>query len=315
MQIVVGREIDAARLARLREAFPEVAFVAFRDDPEAMREADAFLGRIPGEAVALAGDRLRWVQSGGAGIETIIAHPEIVEGDIVVTNTRGAHAPFVAEHAFAMMLALHRGLPAFLKDQEEHRYRAKGDGVALDGLCGKRMLIIGMGNIGSAIAKRAVAFEMTVVGLEKYLPGHLGEEITVLPMEHLDNELERADILVVAVPYTAETDNLIDERRIGLLKPGAMVIGISRGKIIDEDALVARLADGSLAGAGLDVFAEEPLPADSPLWDAPNLVMTPHCAPVSPVTADREMDIIVENVRRFAEGEPLLNTCDKVAGF
>jgi phosphoglycerate dehydrogenase-like enzyme len=185
----------------------------------------------------------------------------------------------------------------------------------MEGLYGKRMLIIGMGAIGSAIAKRAVAFEMKVIGLEKAIPGHLGEELTILPMEHLDNELESADVLVVAVPYTPETHNLIDARRIGLLKPGAMVIGISRGNIIEEDALVARLRDGTLAGAGLDVYAEEPVPADSPLWDTLNLVMTPHCAPVSSITDDREMDIILENVRRFVAGEPLLNVCDKVAGY
>jgi phosphoglycerate dehydrogenase-like enzyme len=315
MQIVVGKEIDAERLARLRDTFPDVTFAAWLDDPDAMRDADAFLGRIPPDAFALSGDRLRWVQSGGAGIETIIAIPEIVAGDIVVTNTRGAHAPLVAEHTFAMLLALARGIPAFLQDQKDHRYRRKGEGVAMDGLYGKRMLIIGMGNIGSAIAKRAAAFEMKVVGLEKDVSGRLGEESALLPMDHLDNELERADVLVVAVPYTPETDNLIDARRIALLKPGAVVLGISRGKIIDEDALIARLREGTLAGAGLDVYAEEPVPADSPLWDTPNLVMTPHCAPVSPITDDREMDIIVENVRRFVEGEPLLNTCDKVAGF
>lgn len=315
MRIVVGKEIDAGRLARLRGAFPEVGFMPFRDDPDAMREADAFLGRIPPEAAALAGERLRWVQSGGAGIETIIAIPSIVESDIVVTNTRGAHAPFVAEHAFAMMLGLSRALPAFLQDQHDHVYRNHGAGVAMDGLYGKRLLIIGMGNIGSAIARRAVAFEMTVVGLDRGVSGQIGDDLSILPMEHLDNELENADILVVAVPYTPDTDNLIDARRIGLLKRGAMVIGISRGKIIDEDALVARLRDGSLSGAGLDVFAREPLPEDSPLWDVPNLIMTPHCAPVSPITADREMDIIVENVRRFVRGEPLLNTCDKRAGY
>lgn len=315
MRIVVGKEIDAGRLARLREAFPDVAFASWSDDPDAMRDADAFLGRIPPEAVAMSGERLRWVQSGGAGIETIIAIPEIVAGDIVVTNTRGAHAPFVAEHAIAMLLALSRGLPAFIQDQKDHVYRRKGDGVLMDSLYGKRMLIIGMGTIGSAIAKRALAFEMTVIGLEREVSGRLGEEVTLLPMEHLDNELERADVLVVAVPYTRETDNLLDARRIGMLKQAAVVIGISRGKIIDEDALVARLRDGTFAGAGLDVYAEEPVPPDSPLWDTPNLIMTPHCAPVSPLTDDREMDIIVENVRRFVSGEPLLNICDKIAGY
>ncbi len=123
------------------------------------------------------------------------------------------------------------------------------------------------------------------------------------------------DVLVVAVPHTPETNNLISAHRIAALKPGAMVIGISRGRIIDEEALAERLRDGTLGGAGLDVYAQEPLPTDHFLWDTPNLVMTPHAAPNSPDTRKREMEITTENIRRFVSGEPLLNVCDKVAGF
>jgi phosphoglycerate dehydrogenase-like enzyme len=315
VQIVVGKEIIAERLEELRETFPKVTFASFLEEPEAMREADAFLGRIPPDAYALAGERLRWVQSNGAGIETIIRIPGVVESDIVVTNTRGAQAPFVAEHAFAMMLSIFRSLPTWAEDQRNHVYRPFGRGVPMDSLYGKRMLIIGMGNIGMAIARRAMAFEMTVVGLDPHVPGHLGEEFSLLPMEHLDNELEHAEVLVVAAPHTAETHNLIDARRIALLRNGAMVIGISRGKIIDEDALASRLREGTLSGAGLDVYSEEPLPPDHVLWDTPGLVMTPHCAPNSPMVREMEMAIMRENVRRFVEGDPLLNVCDKVAGF
>lgn len=315
MQVVVGKELDADRFATLRAAFPDVAFASWLDTPDSMREADAFIGRIPPEAYVLAGDRLRWVHSTGAGIDKIIAVPGIVESEIVVTNTRGAQAPFVAEHAFALLLTICRALPDFARDQRDHVFKPFGRGVPMDSLYGKRMLIIGMGNIGTAIARRALAFEMTVVGLDPHVTGHLGEDLSVLPMEHLDNELEAADVMVVAAPHTTETDNLIDARRIGLLRPGAIVIGISRGGIIDEAALAARLREGTLAGAGLDVYAEEPLPPDHFLWDTPGLVMTPHAAPNSPITKDLEMEITMENVRRFVEDEPLLNVCDKAAGF
>lgn len=315
VQIVVGREIDADRLAALRADFPEVGIASFLETPETMRDADAYIGRIPAEAYELAGKRLRWVHSTGAGIEKILAVPGIIDSDIVVTNTRGAQAPFVAEHAFALLLSIVKALPDFARDQRDHVYRDFGRGVPMDSLYGKRILIIGMGNIGTAIARRALAFEMTVVGLDVHVSGHLGEEMSLLPMEHLDNELESADILVVAAPHTPETDNLIDERRIGLLRHGAILIGISRGRIIDEAALAARLRDGTLAGAGLDVYAQEPLPPDHFLWDTPNLILTPHAAPNSPITRDMEMEITRENIRRFVEGEPLLNTCDKVAGF
>ena len=325
VQFVVGKQVDANRLASLRAAFPGAVFEPFDDHPEAMREADAFLGRIPAEAFLLADERLRWIHSMGAGIETIIAIPGVVESEIVITNTRGAHAPFVAEHAFAMLLSLVRALPAFAQEQRDHVFAQEqrdhvfhqfGRHIPTGTLYGKRMLIVGMGNIGMAIARRALAFEMTVVGLVRGDPGHLGEEMSLLPIdEHLDNELRSADVLVIAVPYTTETDNLVDARRIVLLPDGAIVIGISRGRIIDEDALAARLRDGTLAGAGLDVFAQEPLPPDHHLWDTPNLIITPHAAPNSPLTKDREFEITLENVRRFIEGEPLLNICDKVAGF
>lgn len=315
MQIAVGKELDADRLAALKAEFPDVTFSSVLDEPDVIREADAYLGRIEPDVYARAGDRLRWVHSTGAGIETIIAIPELVAGEIEVTNTRGAHAPFVAEHAMSMMLALNRFLPEYGADQREHYFHAYGRGVPMESLFGKRMLILGMGNIGSAIAQRALGFDMEVVGLDLFVPERASGAYSILPMEHLDNELESADVLVVAVPHTSETHNLIDARRISLLKPDAMVIGISRGRIIDEEALAARLREGTLFGAGLDVFSQEPLPSDHFLWDTPRLIMTPHCAPNAADTRNREMEITTENVRRFVAGEPLLNVCDKVAGF
>ncbi len=315
MQIAVGKEVNDERLAKMRAAFPEVTFTSVAEDPDGVGEADGYIGRIPADIYHRAGERLRWVHSTGAGIETIIAIPELVASEIVVTNTRGAHAPFVAEHTFALMLALNRNLSGFTQDQCDHVYRAGARDVPMESLYGKRMLIVGMGNIGRAIARRALAFDMQVVGLDVMAPEQTTDDLTVLSMEHLDNEIGSADVLVVAVPHTAESHNLIDARRIGNLKQGAMVIGISRGRIIDEAALADRLRDGTLAGAGLDVFAEEPLPPDHFLWDTPHLVITPHCAPNSPVTRDREFEITHENIRRFVAGEPLLNVCDKVAGF
>lgn len=317
MQIAVGKEIPDERLEILRRQFPDVTFTSVIKDPDGIREAEGYIGRIPPDVYSRAGERLRWVHSTGAGIETIIAIPELVASDIVVTNTRGAHAPFVAEHALALLLSLNRGLSQYAHDQREHVYRSYGEGVPMESLYGKRMLILGMGTIGTAIARRALAFEMTVVGLDLHAPeqSQSMSDLTILPIEHLDNELKSTDVLVVAVPHTSETNDLVNARRLGEMKQGAMVIGISRGRIIDEAALSERLHAGALGGAGLDVFAEEPLPPDHFLWDTPHLVITPHCAPKSPVTRDREFDITKENIRRFVTGEPLLNVCDKVAGF
>ncbi len=317
MQIVLGREFgfEPWRMDEVRAKFPEAAFPFVTDEPEAMANADAFIGRITPEAYANAGPGLKWVHSTGAGIETIIAIPGMVESDVTITNTRGAHAPFVAEHAFALLLSLNRWLSGYAHDQRNHTFRAYGRDVEMTSAYGKRALVLGMGNIGRAIAKRAAAFDMEVVGLDLFVPAENTGEFPVRSLDHLDEELATADVVFVAVPYTADTDDLLSAERIALLKPEAMVIGISRGRIINEDALVARLTAGTLAGAGLDVFSQEPLPADSPLWDTPNLVMTPHCAPRSAQTRDREFEITYENIRRFIAGEPLLNLCDKAAGF
>ncbi len=315
MQIAVGKEVDENRIAAMRAEFPGVTFTSVEVDPDSMRDADAYIGRIPADIYARAGDKLRWVHSTGAGVETILAIPELVASDIVVTNTRGAHAPFVAEHTFALLLALDRRIGEFTLDKEKHHYHAYGRGLPMRSLYGQRMLIIGMGNIGRAIANRALAFEMEVVGLDVFAPEQSTDGLTVLPMEHLDTELPKADALVVAVPLTPDTTGLINADRIAALKPEATVIGISRGNIIDEEALAARLHEGTLAGAGLDVYAQEPLPEDHFLWDTPRLVMTPHCAPASPLTRDREFEITHENIRRFVDGEPLIKVCDKTAGF
>lgn len=315
VHIATGFEVDDARMATFRERFPEVTFTSVVEDPASIATADGFIGRIPADAFAQASERLRWVQSTGAGIETIIALPGMVENDVIVTNTRGAHAPFVAEHTFALLLSLTRRLSYYHEQQQNHHFHAYGRGLAMESLYGKRMLILGMGNIGSAIAKRALGFEMEVVGLDLRVPDHIAGDVAILPMEHLDTELPKADVVVVAVPHTPDTNGLLHAERIGAMKEGAILVGISRGRIIDETALAARLKDGTLWGAGLDVFADEPLPDDHALWDTPNLVITPHCAPVSPLTRDREFEIVMENIRRFVAGEPLLNTCDKAAGF
>jgi phosphoglycerate dehydrogenase-like enzyme len=317
VQIVLGREFgfEPGRVDEVRAKFPEATFAFITDEPDAIESADAFIGRIPDDVYARAGSNLKWIHSTGAGIETIIAIPGVVESDVIVTNTRGAHAPFVAEHAFALLLSLNRWLSGYAYDQRDHIFRSYGRDVDMTSAYGKRALILGMGNIGRAIAKRAAAFDMDVVGLDLFVPAVDSGDFPVQSMDHLDEELAKADVVFVAVPYTADTDDLISAERIALLKPEAMVIGISRGRIINEEALMARLKDGTLAGAGLDVFAQEPLPADSPLWDTPNLVMTPHCAPRSAQTRDREYEITWENVRRFIDGRPLINMCDKAAGF
>ncbi|MGN6809397.1 MAG: D-2-hydroxyacid dehydrogenase [Thermomicrobiales bacterium] len=318
MKIVVSVNPGEEILAQWQAAHPEVKF-ALATEPAAQVDevegADAYIGRIEREAFLGAGPRLRWVHSNGAGIETMAAIPELVASDVTVTNTRGGHAPAIAEHMFGLLLALTRRLPDHLEDQREHRWPARGRLATMRELTGATMVVVGMGNIGRAIAKRAVAFEMRVLGVD-IKPGPAPDGVEAIwPLDRLDEALRQAEVLVIATPQTAETRGMIDARRIRLLPQDAYLVVVSRGRIVDEPALIAALQSGKLAGAGLDVTATEPLPADNPLWDAPNLLITPHCSAASRQTSERVWDITTENIRRFVAGEPLTNVCDIRAGF
>ncbi len=318
VKIIVGSELGEAGAERLRKEFSDVEFMTGSngdDQAATAKDADAYIGRINRQTVLAAGSRLRWVHSTGAGIETLAKIPELVDSDVVVTNTRGGHAPAIAEHTFAILLALTRRIPDLVEDQRRHVWKRAEVTGAMRELTGATMVVLGMGNIGSAIARRAVGFGMRIIGVDRNPPDPPEGIEAIWSVERLDDALRQADVLVVATPYTTETHHLVDARRVGLLPEGAIVIAISRGNIVDEAALVEALNTGRLGGVGLDVFATEPLAADSPLWDVPNLLVSPHCSGSSRQTRDRVWEITRENVRRFIKDEPLVNVCDTRAGF
>jgi phosphoglycerate dehydrogenase-like enzyme len=240
---------------------------------------------------------------------------DLVDSNVTVTNMRGAHGRCIAEHAFAMLLALTRQLIPLHEAQQRHEWGIRNIRGTLRELTGNTMVVVGMGTIGSTIARRGTAFEMRVIGVDmQQVEPPEGVE-AVWGLDRLDEALSIADVVAIATPQTHRTRGMIDARRINLLKPDAYLIVISRGKIIDEAALIASLREGRLAGAGLDVTYTEPLPADNPLWDAPNLIVTPHCSAASEQTRQRTLAIARENLRRFVAGEPLINICDMKEGF
>ncbi len=316
MKIVIGAERPNRMFDPLVAEFPAVEFVtptSKDEEREAMRDADAFLGRIGAESFEAAGPSLRWVHSSGAGIETMAAIRDLVDSEVTVTNMRGAHGRCIAEHAFAMLLSLTRQLVPLMETQRQHKWEASRGGMRE--LTGNTMVVLGMGTIGSTIARRGAAFEMRVIGVDMQTVAPPPGVEAVWPLERLDEALGIADVVVVATPQTHLTRGLMDARRINLIKRDAFLIVISRGKIIDEAALIASLKEGRLAGAGLDVTYTEPLPPDDPLWDAPNVIITPHCSAASKQTQERTLAIARENLRRFIADEPLTNICDKRAGF
>ena len=317
MKIVLGSRPSDRRLETFRSSYPEVTFFASSSDEETLREiadADAFFG-FPSREEYLAAKNLRWIQAPSAGIEFVREVPELIDADVVLTNARGAHAATIAEHTFAMLLTLTRGLRYFDHAKGCHTW-LRGDGyrnvVGIDGLT---MGLLGYGNIGRAIGKRAHAFEMTVMAVDANdVPA--GEYAkSVWRLDRLHDMLQVTDVLAVAVPITPESRGLIGEKEIRALKPKSYVVVVSRGGIVDEAALLAALQDGHLAGAGLDVTETEPLPPQSPLWEAPNLIITPHISGGSRLTTELMWSIFHENVGHFIRHEELKNVTNKRLGY
>lgn len=301
----------------LRAELPDLEVVRATTPDETLAhlpEADVFYGFPTAELVAAA-PKLRWIQSPSAGVEYVARVPELVASDVILTNTRGAHGPSIAEHVFALLLAFTRGVPQAIQWKARRHWGRKEGYRTLREIKGSTMGIIGYGAIGRAVAQRAIAFEMTPLALDAQAidtPPFVDE---VLPPSRLPELLQASQVLVVAAPLTAETRHMIGAMELAMLPPEAIVIAVSRGGIIDETALDAALREGHLAGAALDVTEIEPLPDDSPLWETPNLIITPHLAGASGPKERRCVEILCENVRRFARGEALHNVVDKRLGY
>jgi D-2-hydroxyacid dehydrogenase (NADP+) len=217
--------------------------------------------------------------------------------------------------ALGMLICLARGFPSLFKAQQQRHWIRPFDQSAA-GLSGLTMGIIGLGQVGRTVARRARVFEMEVVAVDTHaVPQPEYVSALWLTDDGLPRLLQRSDVVVVAAPLTPETRHLVRPEQLAMLKPSSYLLGISRDDVIDEVALAKALREGKLAGAGLDVQEQEPLPADSDLWDAPNLILTPHCAGQSDQTTVGVTDLFMENLRRYLAGESLINLIDKQRGY
>jgi D-2-hydroxyacid dehydrogenase (NADP+) len=315
MKLLITVNWNKQELDGLRVAYPEIEFVHAPTTADAVAHAantDVVFGRIDRD-VFLAAKQLKWIQCQGAGVETMANIPELVGSGIVVTNTSGAHAQTIAEHSFGMLIFLTRGFRK-LDAAFQARTWAKLDYQPI-GLSGLTLGVVGLGNIGRAIAKRGWAFDMNVIAVDANeipKPDYVAE---LRLIDALPDLLRRADVVAISVPFTPETKGMLGAEMLALLKPTSYLIAISRGGIVDESALAAMLRDGRLAGAGLDVTEVEPLPESSPLWGAPNLVLTPHCSGRSKQTTGLATSIFKENLARFVAGKPLANVVDMGRGY
>lgn len=319
----VRMSVPDAVLDRLRREFPGHVFVG-ADDPETLAHeaaaAEVFYGwRFPPELLPRA-PALRWIQSASAGVEGLLS-PTLIERGIALTNGAGIAANAIAEQAIAVMLAFCRNLHVALRLQVDARWDRPavmaGAGTLLREFRGSRVAVLGLGPIGRTIAEDAAALGATVRGLRRHPPTTPPPPPydAVVGPSGLDAVLGWADFVVLAVPYTAETDGLIGRRELGLMRPEAYLINVARGSVVDEEALADALGRGGLAGAALDVFATEPLPAGSPLWRLPNVILTPHVAGATPHYLERALELFVENLRRYLAGRRLRNLVDSQLGY
>lgn len=316
-KFVIGWPMPGERVDRLRAEFPEVTFVVADPDgmSSALADADAVVSwRLSADDLEVA-PKLKWMQTVGAGVDDIVS-PELIARGILVTNNSGVHASNIAEHVLCMMLAFARKLPLQIRGQIAHEWR---DDVGRQGvfeLGGQTLMIVGMGNIGRALAERANALGMKVIGVRRQttldLPRGVDEQFGD---DQLKDQLPRADHVAITLPLTSRTRHLFDDSTIGAMKPGSYIYNIGRGPIIDTQSLISHLESGRLAGAGLDVTDPEPLPPDSGLWDMQNVIITSHTSGATPNYLDRAMEILHENIRRFATGRQLLNVVDLNEGY
>jgi phosphoglycerate dehydrogenase-like enzyme len=304
---------------RLRRQFPDIEVVSrtnYEGAEKDLAEADVLMTWSLRPEQFRLGKKLRWVHSPAAAVHLLMS-PELVASDVVVTNARDVHGPVVAEHALALMLALAKRLPSAMRYQQRHTWAQTelwSEKPSPREIAGATLAVVGLGSIGREVARRASALGLRVLAVREHREKG-AESAEVFGPDDLDRVLAQADFVVLAAPLTPQTEGLINAARLAAMKRDAYLINVSRGPLVDEAALVEALRSGRIAGAALDVFEPEPLPADSPLWDVENLLITPHTAAVTERLWERHYDLLAENLRRYLAGEPLLGLVDKHRGY
>jgi phosphoglycerate dehydrogenase-like enzyme len=310
--------IPETHVERLRREFPAHTFLhATNPDRtfELIPDADAaFSAQITPRHFAAA-RRLRWIHSPAAGVGGMM-FAEMVASPIVVTNARGVSADTIAEHVLAVTLAFFRRLPDAWRSQAAREWAQEA--ISRQGnrqIAGSQVLIVGLGAIGSAVARRMTLLGARVTGLRRNAERTVDDVGEVASIDRLHELLPSADVVVVAAPHTHDTRHLIGAPELQRMSRDAILINVSRGPLIDEAALIEVLRQQSIGGAALDVFVDEPLTPASPFWSLPNVLITPHTSGSRMDYWDAAISLFADNLRRFERGAPLVNIVDKVAGY
>ena len=297
--LILDQQAEEYRKA-LEPSFPELNIRAAIDEAAAdpfIEQAEILLAFGMSEALAQRAARLRWIQSLGTGVDWLLQLPSLGK-DVLITSTRGIHGPQMSETALLFMLALCRDFPAIIRNQAKQAWKR----WPAELLWRKTVGILGLGTIGAEIAAKCKAFGMTVLGIDL-----VAKELETVDCFHPVSDLLRVvreiDFLIIVAPLTSLTRKLVNEKVISAMKPTVFLINLARGEIVDEEALIRALQSGRIAGAALDVFSQEPLPKDHPLWKMKNVIITPHLGGTSTTYVEQALPIITENLRRYSAGQ------------
>jgi phosphoglycerate dehydrogenase-like enzyme len=302
---------------KIRAAVPDCDVHLFESAEAAMaaiEDADAAYGNIVPELLQRA-KRLRWIQAPAAAPPVGYYHKELIESDIVVTNQREIYNDHISAHIMAFVLAFARGLQRYIPQQLQRQWQPHRQIESTVYLPEATALIVGVGGIGGETARLCAAFGMTVLGVDPRRPSAPPSVKELHRPESFHELLPQADFVIMTVPQTPQTVGMMAAREFRLMKRSAYLINIGRGGCVVLNDLVDALREGEIAGAGLDVFQVEPLPADHPLWTLPGVLITPHVAGIGPYLQERRTALFIDNCRRFNAGEPLLNVVDKANWF
>jgi phosphoglycerate dehydrogenase-like enzyme len=311
------RPTTRAWAARLADAVPEVSIVVAESEADAARavgEADAAFGTIP-DALLRQARKLRWLQAPQAAPPAGYYTPVLIAHPVVVTNFREIYNDHIGAHIMAFVLAFARGFHHYLPRQLRREWQREPNDTGVIALSEATALIVGVGGIGGEAARLAAAFGMHVIGVDARRREAPPGVVKLDGPDALDALLPLADFVILTVPHTPATEAFMNRARFRLMKRTAFFINIGRGRTTRLDDLVAALRAGEIAGAGLDVFEQEPLPADHPLWTMPGVLITPHTAGFGPHLDERRFAVLLDNCRRFAAGQPLRNVVDKANWF
>jgi phosphoglycerate dehydrogenase-like enzyme len=285
--------------------------------PEELPDTDVFVGYSLRANQLKDAKKLKWLHSTAAGVAQLM-YPELREAGILVTNPSGVFSVPMAEHAMGLLLALARNFPDSVRQQDKAIWSQQelwDKPQHLSEVNGQVLLIVGYGSIGRELAKRARAFDMRVWGVTRSGEGDEAHAERILPVAKLHEALPEADYVVVSAPETVETKHLIGAAELAKMKPAARLINVGRGSLLDEAALICALKSGALGGAAIDVAETEPLPANSPLWKAPNLFITPHTSALSDRLWVRQAALLVELLERWFDGKEMFNQVDLERGY